>query len=379
MERHRTGRRPAQHMEVAAAQTVSRRTLLGGTALVSAIGFGALQAMAETAEAMAARARIPYGAAVMIADFRSDPALRDELIRRCDLIVPMNELKWEALRPAPDRFAFEDADTLLAFAHAHGKRTHGHALLWGDALPPWVRALADPRETERTLIRHIERVVATYAGRIASWDVVNEVIAHDPAPAQPFRDTVWFRALGPRLVEIAFRAAARSDPSAKLVINDYDLENPDARTAARRLHILDLVRRLQGQNIPVHQVGLQAHLYGERPLDPRGITAFCRELARLGVGVRVTELDVIDWKLPADPRLRDAKIAEITRVFLEAVIEGQRPDSIVTWGLSDRSTWVNDVFPRRDGARSRALPLDADMREKPMWTEIARLSGRTGR
>jgi endo-1,4-beta-xylanase len=359
----------SEHTRIGRDARLTRRGALALGAGVAAAGI--------TAARVAAQARIPFGSAVMISEFREDRGLRAELARRCDLIVPMNELKWEALRPTPGQFVFDDADTLIGFAMANGKRTHGHALVWGDALPPWARALREPRATERALVEHIERVVSAYAGRVPSWDVVNEVIAHDPAPNQPMRDTVWFRALGPTLVETAFRAAARSDPKARLVINDYDFENPDARTAARRRHVLDLIRRLQDQNIPVHQVGFQAHLYGERPLDPRGVTAFCRELGRLGVGVRVTELDVIDWKLPADTRIRDARIAEITRVFLEAMIEGQRPESIVTWGLTDRSTWVNEVFKRTDAARSRALPLDESLNEKPMWREIARLTGRT--
>jgi endo-1,4-beta-xylanase len=200
--------------------------------------------------------------------------------------------------------------------------------------------------------------------------VVNEVIAHDPRPENPMRDTVWQRLLGPRHVDLAFQLAGRAAPGARLVLNDYDLENPDARTQERRRQVLRLVRHLQDRNIPIHEIGFQAHLYAEKPLDPRGITALCRELGRLGVGVRVTELDVIDWQLPADPELRDRRVAEITTAFLAAVFEGQRPTSIVTWGLSDASTWVNQVFKRKDTARARPLPLDADYRPKPMMAAI---------
>ena len=334
------------------------------------LGTASTLLAAEAAAQVAARALIPFGGAVMISDFRSDTMLREQLTRLCDVIVPMNELKWQSLRPNADSFSFRDADEIIQFARRNRKTIHGHTLLWGDFLPDWARQISSAREAERMLITHIETVAAKYAGVISSWDVVNEVIAHEPTPEKPFRDSVWFRQLGPRLVDIAFETAARVDPSARLVLNDYDFENPDERTAERRRQALRLVRHLQDRKIPVHEVGMQAHLYGEKPLDARGITAFCRELGRLGVGVRVTELDVIDWKMPGPAARRDKLIGELTTAFLGAVIEGQRPQSIITWGLSDRSSWIHDVFKRQDGLRARPLPLDEAYRPKPMMAAI---------
>jgi endo-1,4-beta-xylanase len=339
---------------------LSRRSALAGAAAT----------LAMTARGIAQQGLIPFGAAVMIADFRAEARLRQELQRQCDIIVPMNELKWEAVRRKRDGFDLKDADEILTFARQNGKQAHGHALLWGEALPSWVKTIIEPRVLERELIRHIETLVPRLADRLTSWDVVNEVIAHDPRPEAPMRDTIWQRLLGPRHVDLAFQTAARAAPSLKLVLNDYDLENPDERTRERRRQVLRLVRHLQDRKIPVHEVGFQAHLYAEKPLDPRGITALCRELGRLGVGVRVTELDVIDWKLPAETADRDRRIAALTGEFLGAVIEGQRPSSIVTWGLSDRSSWIHDTFRRQDGARARPLPLDADYRAKPMMAAI---------
>lgn len=345
------------------AGSITRRGALRAAAAASTLAFGA-------ASALARQEAIPFGAAVMISDFRGDARLRQGLLDHCDLIVPMNELKWEWVRQNRSGFVFAEADEIIGFARRNGRSTHGHALLWGDALPAWARQLSDAREAERELTRHIETVLGKYAGSIPSWDVVNEVIAHDATAERPWRDTVWHRLLGPRLVEIAFRTAGKADPKALLALNDYDFENPDPRTAERRRQALGIVRRLQAQNIPIHEVGLQAHLYAERPLDTRGITAFCRELGRLGVGVRVTELDVIDWRLPADPAQRDRRVAEIVAAFLGAVIEGQRPKSIVTWGLSDRHSWINETFRRDDRARARPLPLDEDYRPKPMMAAI---------
>ncbi len=349
-----------------------RRFLLGASA-----SLAAAHAAAQTAR----RELIPFGAAVMISDFQSDAALREQLAKLCDIIVPMNELKWEWLRQNRSGYRFEQADEIIAFARRNGKRTHGHAMLWGEALPPWTKQLADPREAERELVTHIETVAVKYAGVIPTWDVVNEVIASTPTPEQPWRDSIWFRLLGPRLVDLAFQTAARADPAAKLILNDYALEAVEERTPERRRQVLRLVRHLQDRNIPIHQIGFQAHLYGEKTIDQRGLTAFCRELGRLGVGVRVSELDVIDWKLPANIEQRDKMAADATTAFLGAMIEGQRPEAIITWGISDRSTWVNETFKRQDRMKARPLPLDADYRPKPMLAAIqaARMMAPSGR
>ena len=44
---------------------------------------------------------------------------------------------------------------------------------------------------------------------------------------------------------------------------------------------------------------------------------------------------------------------------------------VLSWGLSDRRTWLNDEIPREDKLPQRALPLDADLRRKPFWTALA--------
>ncbi len=132
---------------------------------------GAGAALAGAAGAVARENLIPFGAAVMISDFRADERLRRELAAQCDIIVPMNELKWEALRHARDGYDFRDAEEILAFARRAGKASHGHALLWGEALPGWVKQVREPRLLERELIAHIETVCARMAGQVVAWDV----------------------------------------------------------------------------------------------------------------------------------------------------------------------------------------------------------------
>lgn len=345
--------------------SLSRRAALAGLA-------GAALAPGWVPGPALAKGAVRYGAAAMKEDFEADPRYREALLRHCDVIVPMNDLKWEALRPSRDRFAFEDADRIVGFALKHGKGLRGHALCWYNALPDWTKEIAGPREAERELVRHIDTVVGRYRGRIPSWDVVNEAIAHDPRKELPWRDTLWQRWLGAAHVEIAFRAAAAADPKAELVYNDYDLENVGERQALRRGHALALVRRLQDRNVPIHAVGFQAHLYAEQAIDVEGVGKFVSDLKALGVHVLVTELDVIDWRLPADPQARDEAAAAHVATFLQAVGAAGSPRDIVTWGITDRYSWIPEHFKRSDGLPNRPLPLDADYRPKPMLQAIER-------
>jgi endo-1,4-beta-xylanase len=339
-----------------------RRAVLAGLAAAAA----AWPATAQPAP------RTRFGVAAMKENFDADPQYRDALIRHCDIIVPMNDLKWEALRPDRQGFAFGDADRILSFAASNGKATRGHTLCWYNALPAWMQKIEQRAEAERELVRHIETVVGRYAGRIPSWDVVNEAIAHDPINQGVWRDTYWRKVLGPQHVEIAFRAAAAADPKAELVYNDYDLEAADPREERRRTEVLSLVRRLQDQKIPIHAVGFQAHLYAERTIDTAAVGRFVSALNRLGVKAIVTELDVIDWRLAAAIPERDRLVARTVDTFLSAITAVQPLSTLITWGITDRYSWIHETFKRNDRARSRPLPLDEAYREKPMMDVIRR-------
>ena len=133
----------------------------------------------------------PYGAAVHLHPFRNDPNLIRHLVEQTDVVVPMNALKWASLRYEKRRFDFSGADEIIEFAEKNKKTVHGHALLWYHANPTWLDAVRSPMELENLLADHIEKVVGRYAGRIKSWDVVNEVVAHDPVSQGLWRGGVW--------------------------------------------------------------------------------------------------------------------------------------------------------------------------------------------
>lgn len=350
--------------------TLSRRGFLQG-------GIAAAVASASQVGAKAAPARrLPYGAAVALPDLRSDPRLAEAIAANCNLVVPVSELKWSDLRPTRQQFAFEGADAIAEFAKANGLVMRGHTLVWYAALPDWTKDIDSEAAAEGELRRHIETVVARYRGQIRSWDVVNEVIPDVVRSDRDRRPSLWSRWLGDRYIPLAYRIAAEVDPQAQLVLNEYDVEFATDESRAKRGALRDLAVRLKDGGAPLHAIGLQCHLRGGLPIDRDGLTRFVADMRDIGLKCLVTELDVIDQKLPADEDQRDRLIASQVREVLTAVTAPGPLDALVTWGLSDRYSWIQYAAPRPDHRPNRPLPLDWEFRRKPFMNVVEDFVGR---
>ena len=351
----------------------TRREFLGSAAALGAAALSGMSAFATAGTAARGNERarlIPYGSAVRAGALATDMAYRQAVVANCDIIVPEGEMKWPDVHPARNRFDFEKADALVDFARQHNIEIRGHTLAWYGGMPDWTNEIASRAEAEAELVGHIETVVTRYRGDIPSWDVVNEPLIDWPEDANSLRPSIWTRQLGPDYIPIALKATARVDPTTRLVLNEYDVEYQGDRFAARRKALIQLLRSLRDADVPLHAVGLQSHLFGDRTLDRDGLQAFLREIAALKLDVLITELDVIDYELPADIGARDARVAATARDYLEAVCEVVHPKALLTWGLSDRYTWVPTWFKRTDGLPNRPLPLDADLKPKPLFDVI---------
>lgn len=345
-----------------------RQFVLG--ALGAGLTAGSPPAVAQAAPKERSRAAIPYGAAIRVDLLRDDQEYRRAVLGHCQLVVGEGGLKWFDLRPEADKFVFGQPDRLLAFADANGMRMRGHTLAWYAGMPKWTEAISTRKEAERVLYEHIDTVVGRYKGRITSWDVVNEAVSEDPTTENPMRKSIWQDLIGTQHVELAFRRTAAVDPKAQLVLNDFGFENPTDRCRAKRAAFLRLVRNLKDRDVPIHAIGLQGHLPGEQEIDKDGISRLVSELHGMGLPILVTELDVIDDKLPRDRALRDEIVASRARSFLQAIGDVCRPEAVVTWGITDQFTWVPIWFRRKDGDPNRPLPLDANYRPKPLMRAI---------
>lgn len=314
-----------------------------------------------------------YGAAGRYSKLSAEAQYADHFVQECGILVPEWELKWKNLRPQPDSFDFTKGDWLAKFAGDHEMLFRGHTLVWHRDLPPWFAETVNKQNAKQILLEHITTVVKHYAGKIHSWDVVNEAIRPTDKLSNGLRKTPWLQLLGSDYIDIAFRAAAAADPKALLVYNDFGLDYDTPHDEAKRVAVLQLLKRLKSQGTPVQAFGMQAHLKGnETQFNPTKLKTFLRDVADLGLKILITEMDVTDQKLPKDADVRDRIIAGVYEDYLDCVLEEPAVIAVLTWGLSDRYTWLSQEKPREDKAPVRPLPLDAQLNRKLAWNAIAR-------
>lgn len=313
-------------------------------------------------------------------------AERELILKQFGSVTPENCMKMTAIQPKEGEFHFEQADALVAFAQRNRLQVVGHTLVWAkdERTPAWVFLDGDkPASREMVLDRmrmHIRTVVSRYRGKIASWDVVNEVLDD----GEPYlRPSSWLSIVGPEFVARAFEWAHEADPDALLVYNDYNVELP-----AKREKLLRLIRDLKEKRAPLGAIGIQGHWELDHvPL--RDIENLLTTMKEQGLKVMVSELDLglvprgVWWAdggknreaiaktdplgggCPPELLERQARqYAELFRIFVD------RSDSIgrVTfWDLHDGRSWLNS-FPWKH--KEYPLPFDRDARPKPAYNAL---------
>ncbi|HEX2114729.1 MAG TPA: endo-1,4-beta-xylanase [Alphaproteobacteria bacterium] len=356
--------------------------MLSRRSFLAAAGVAACAPLAEPVpdeavglDALAAAKGLRFGAALQPRHF-ADAAYVAVVRRETGVIVGENAQKWHVIaRDAAPNYA--EADALAGFAAVNGLRLRGHALLWYLHVPTWWEQLGDRAAAERAMLAHLERTVSRYRGRIASWDVVNEAIEPADGRNDGLRRAVFLDRFGDGYLQRAFAAARNADPTCQLVYNDYGFEYATRWHERRRRALLDLLARFRRDGTPIDAVGLQSHLVAGQAFDAALWRRFLAEIAAMNYRIVVTELDVTDAALPADIAARDAGVADEYRRFLDATLDEPAVEAVLTWGLTDRWSWLRSPAAtpqaiRRDGAAARPLPFDDALRRKPAWSAIAR-------
>jgi endo-1,4-beta-xylanase len=308
------------------------------------------------------------GCAVVPEKLNKEPQYAAVVAAQANILVAENVMKWKGLRPAPDKFDFSGADAILAFASAHGQKVRGHNLCWHEALPDWFAGTVTTENARQVLTEHIKTVAGRYAGKLHSWDVVNEAIDTKSARPDGLRKSPWFDLIGPDYIDIAFRTARQADSTALLTYNDYGIETDTPDQTKKRAQVLELVSGMKKRGVPIDAVGVQSHLGATDPAPGNGLRDFVRELRRMGLQVFITELDVNEKKLAGSEAERDAAIARVYKDYVTMMVAEPNVDAVLTWGITDRYTWLNGPkFSRPDGKPQRSLPFDADYQPAPAF------------
>lgn len=292
--------------------------------------------------------------------------------REVRLLVTDKALKFDFIRPREDAWNFEEADALHDFALRNGMALRAHTLIWNDYPPPWL-AKKSYAERIRVFDQHIDRVGARYAGKLESWDVVNEPFWPGHGNAGGFRSGPWYEAMGEAYVERAFQRLATVDRQSRFILNEAQTERQDETGLRIRHGLLRLIDRLQDRGVKLDGIGLQAHIKPQYPFEIEPFLRFIERIAERKLAIYLSEFDIDDESLPAEPAHRDREVARWTEDFLKPVLQNRAVKALICWHLSDRYSWYREpeiVAHRRRNNPARPLPFDDGMREKPMAAAI---------
>lgn len=298
----------------------------------------------------------------LMSDQLDDPEVTKLLASDFSSLTPENEMKWEAIEPRTGGFAYGPGDRIVAFAASKGMRVRGHTLVWHSQLPGWVRNLSvDGRRA--TMARHIQRVVGHWKGRVAQWDVVNEAFADGPS-GQLRPESPW-TALGPMFISEAFDLAHQADPDAKLFYNDYEIEEEGTPKSEA---VYRMCKRMKEAGVPIHGIGLQTHVDPRHGPNIEKIRSNIARFAALGLLVELTEVDVPVGAIPGTLEEKLNRQRAITHDLVAACVAVEGCTGVTFWGLSDRTSWLNDPqWAQLRGDRPHyPLPFNRDYQPKPM-------------
>ncbi|KAF9489445.1 endo-1,4-beta xylanase [Pleurotus eryngii] len=272
-----------------------------------------------------AAGKLYFGTATNIEEL-SDTAYAAIINNRTEFgqITAANVMKWDSTEPSRGVFTFGAGDQIAALAKKNNQLLRGHNCVWHQQLPSWVTVGNFDAPTLSSIVStHCSSLVGHYKGQI--WDVINECLNDDGT----FRQSVFFDTLNTSFIATALRAARAADPQAKLYINDFNIEGQGPKSTA----MVNLVKSLQAQKVPIDGIGIQAHLLVGGV--PSTLLANLKQFTALGVEVAITELDV-RMTLP----VTDALLAQQRRDY-QTVISACRAVKgcigVTVWDFSDKN------------------------------------------
>lgn len=302
-------------------------------------------------------------------------------------ITTENAMKFESLQPTEGQFDFGRADAMVSSAKAQNMKVRGHALVWHRQTPDWVFVDAEGKPASKQLLRgrlesHISQVVEHFKGSVYAWDVVNEAIVNDGTyrsdqEKEDIDKSRWHGIMGKSYIAAAFRLAHAIDPQAKLFYNDYYNYIPEKRQAIYRM-----LKSLLADGVPVHGVGLQAHLSIHSSPEPThhghfqtmgNLESAIELYVSLGLEVQVTELDVSVY-LPGvkyapeqyfttesfGAKLREEQAKRYGELFALLRKHHRAITGVTFWGIADDNTWLSEFDSKRTD-----FPLLFDKQHRP--------------
>jgi endo-1,4-beta-xylanase len=262
---------------------------------------------------------------------------------------------WSRFEPQRGKPMTEQVKNAAKWCIDHNMITKGHPLCWHTLTADWLLSMANP-EILAAQIARIKRDVSDFRGLIDMWDVINEAVIMPIFDKYDNGITRLCKELGRiKTVNAMFEAARAENPSATLLINDFDV------SPAYDI----LVEGCLEAGIKLDAIGIQSHMH-QGYWGVEKTLKVLDQFTRFNLPIHFTETtlvsgqlmppDIVDlndyqveeWPTTPEGENRQAEeaILHYKTLFNHPLVEG-----ITWWDLSDGG-WLNAPagLIRKDGS-----------------------------
>ncbi|CAH1253917.1 Hypp1270 [Branchiostoma lanceolatum] len=169
----------------------------------------------EPQEITQTKSHFAFGSAVNAWKMPSDSRYADFFFHNFEWAVLKASHEWKQNEPQEGQLDWTRADRTMEMLESRGVTIRGHCVFWSvpDYVPDWLKGYS-AAEVEQKCWKRVDDAVGRYAGRLAHWDVNNEMLH-----GSFFKDKTGSSQIRYEM----FRKVKEKDPNAKLFLNDYNV------------------------------------------------------------------------------------------------------------------------------------------------------------
>jgi endo-1,4-beta-xylanase len=290
--------------------------------------------------------------------------------------LPFYWARFEPQRGQPMTAQLKNAAT---WCDKHHLLLKGHPLCWHTLTADWLLSMSNP-EILRAQTMRIKRDVSAFLGLINMWDVINEAVIMPIFDKYDNGITRLCKKMGRiNLIKAMFEAARAENPSATLLINDFDV------SPAYDI----LVEGCLEAGIKIDAIGIQSHMH-QGYWGVEKTLKVLEQFSRFNLPIHFTETTLVSGQLmppeivdlndyqvedwPTTPEGEDRQ-AEETILHYKTLFAHPLVEGITWWDMSDGG-WLNAPagLIRKDGTSKPAYEELVKLVKGEWWTSPTNLA-----
>lgn len=260
--------------------------------------------------------KFPFGAALDAEKILNDTSYYETFKNLFSIAVFENDLKMKRWQNQKKRVL-----TLQAIDRLNNDniKVKGHVLLW-----PSFKYLAEnvelnkdnPEKVKSILDNHVKSILNGTKGKIAHWDVLNEIYTNNEIQNVLKSDDILFE---------TFLKAKEIDPKAERFINEYGIESGGGFNTTKQDWYFNFIKEIDKKTKgAIDGFGFQSHI-GTDMTPPARIVEILNRFAQLNKKISISEftLDV------EDPEIK----AKYTNDYMIAAFSNPAVSEFLFWGF----------------------------------------------